>query len=53
MRVVDRVVTNRDLEAKLDTSDDWIRERTGIRERRIAQAIVWMAEGKPRNWKYM
>jgi len=32
----DRVVTNRDLEAKLDTSDDWIRERTGIRERRIA-----------------
>ena len=32
----DRVVTNHDLEQELDTSDQWIRERTGIRERRIA-----------------
>ena len=23
------------------------------RDRRIAQAVEWMAEGKPRNWKYM
>ena len=23
------------------------------RARRIAQAVEWMAEGKPRNWKYM
>ncbi len=30
------VVTNNDLAAKLDTSDEWIVERTGIRERRIA-----------------
>ncbi|MCS6854184.1 MAG: ketoacyl-ACP synthase III [Elioraea sp.] len=30
------VVTNDDLAARLDTSDEWIRERTGIRERRIA-----------------
>ncbi len=29
------VVTNADLEARLDTSDDWIIERTGIRERRV------------------
>jgi len=29
-------LTNADLEAKVDTSDQWIRERTGIRERRIA-----------------
>jgi len=28
-------VTNADLEARLDTSDHWITERTGIRERRI------------------
>jgi len=28
-------VTNADLEARLDTSDTWITERTGIRERRI------------------
>jgi 3-oxoacyl-[acyl-carrier-protein] synthase III len=32
----DRVVTNHDLEKELDTSDAWIQERTGIRERRIA-----------------
>ncbi len=29
------VVTNADLERTLDTSDAWIRERTGIRERRV------------------
>ena len=31
----DKVVTNQDLSARLDTSDAWIAERTGIRERRI------------------
>ena len=31
-----RVMTNDDLAAYVDTSDEWIRERTGIRERRIA-----------------
>ena len=31
-----RVLTNAELEAMVDTSDSWIRERTGIRERRIA-----------------
>ncbi|MGQ0433980.1 MAG: beta-ketoacyl-ACP synthase III [Microthrixaceae bacterium] len=31
----EKVVTNVDLEASLDTSDEWIRERTGIRERRV------------------
>lgn len=34
--VPDRVLTNSDLEHMVDTSDEWIRERTGIRERRIA-----------------
>jgi 3-oxoacyl-[acyl-carrier-protein] synthase-3 len=33
--VPEKVVTNVDLEATLDTSDEWIRERTGIRERRV------------------
>lgn len=32
-----RVVTNHDLERIVDTSDEWIRTRTGIRERRIAR----------------
>ncbi|MFN3286832.1 MAG: beta-ketoacyl-ACP synthase III [Sphingomonadaceae bacterium] len=31
-----RIVTNAELAARLDTSDAWIVERTGIRERRIA-----------------
>ena len=33
-----RIVTNDDLAAKLDTSDAWIQERTGIRQRHIADA---------------
>lgn len=32
----DNIVTNADLEKIVDTSDEWIRQRTGIRERRIA-----------------
>ena len=32
----ERVLTNADLEKLVDTSDSWIVERTGIRERRIA-----------------
>ena len=34
---------------------EWITEAKGedTRHRRLAQAIEWMAEGKPRNWKYM
>jgi 3-oxoacyl-[acyl-carrier-protein] synthase-3 len=32
----EKIVTNADLEKILDTSDRWIRERTGIHERRIA-----------------
>ena len=32
----ERVLTNADLERMVDTSDDWIVERTGIRERRLA-----------------
>lgn len=32
----DKVLTNQDLEKMVDTSDEWIRSRTGIEERRIA-----------------
>ena len=32
----ERILTNAELEKMVDTSDEWIRERTGIRERRIA-----------------
>ena len=33
-----KVLTNADLERMVATSDEWIRERTGIRERHIAGA---------------
>lgn len=33
----DKIVTNHDLEKMMDTSDQWIRERTGIRERRVVE----------------
>jgi len=36
MCVPNRVLTNADLEQLVDTSDEWIVTRTGIRERRIA-----------------
>ena len=34
---------------------EWIAEAKGeeTRQRRLASAIEWMAEGKARNWKYM
>lgn len=36
MALPERVLTNADLERIVDTSDEWIVERTGIRERRVA-----------------
>ncbi len=36
MSIPDKVVTNADLEKIVETSDEWITTRTGIRERRIA-----------------
>lgn len=32
----DKVLTNKDLEGMMDTSDEWIRERTGIKRRHVA-----------------
>ena len=43
-----QVVRNRDFEARLETSDQWIVERTGIRERRYAgpdETVATMAAG--------
>jgi len=40
MYVPDRVVTNKDLEQRMETSDEWIRQRSGIVERR------WIEEGQ-------
>ena len=37
--VPENVITNNDLAQIVDTSDDWIIERTGIRERRIVNGM--------------
>ncbi len=39
----EHVVTNQDLEKVLDTSDEWIVERTGIRERRMGSTTSELA----------
>jgi 3-oxoacyl-[acyl-carrier-protein] synthase-3 len=36
-----RILTNAELAGKVDTSDEWIVQRTGIRERRIAAPGEW------------
>ncbi|MBI4341863.1 MAG: ketoacyl-ACP synthase III [Candidatus Omnitrophica bacterium] len=37
MHVPEKVLTNADLEKMVETTDEWIRSRTGIQERRIAE----------------
>lgn len=47
----ERIVTNADFERTLDTSDQWIRERSGIRERRYSrddETIAYMASDAAR-----
>lgn len=42
--VPDKVLTNADLERIVDTTDQWIIERTGIRERRVVEPGVPLSE---------
>jgi 3-oxoacyl-[acyl-carrier-protein] synthase-3 len=47
----ERILTNKDLEQMVDTTDEWIRNRTGIERRHIAadtQTTADMAEGAAR-----
>ena len=43
MAVPNKVVTNDDLSERMETNDAWIRERTGIRERRIGGTTSGLA----------
>jgi 3-oxoacyl-[acyl-carrier-protein] synthase-3 len=48
----EKILTNRDLEKMVETSDEWIRDRTGITERHIAgekEYTVDLAEKAARN----
>lgn len=40
-----RIVTNKELEQMVETSDEWIRERTGIAERHVSvgETVVTLA----------
>ena len=43
----EKILSNADLERMVETSDEWIRERSGIRERRIAgehESVAFMAQ---------
>ena len=42
--VPERVVTNNDLAAFMDTSDEWIQQRTGIRQRRYSDGWTGAAD---------
>ncbi|HBG30566.1 beta-ketoacyl-ACP synthase III [Candidatus Macondimonas diazotrophica] len=47
-----KILTNADLEARIDTSDSWIRERTGIVQRHISapdETVSMMSEQAARN----
>lgn len=38
--IPEKIITNHDLEKMMDTTDEWIRTRTGIEERRIANENI-------------
>jgi 3-oxoacyl-[acyl-carrier-protein] synthase-3 len=45
----DKIVSNADLEKTLDTSDEWITDRSGIRERRVGDSTAELAIEAGRN----
>lgn len=48
-----RIVTNKELEQMVETSDEWIRERTGIGERHVSvgETVVTLAsEAAVKRW---
>ena len=45
----EKVVTNADLAELIDTTDEWIRDRTGIRERRVGAPTTTMGIEAGRN----
>ncbi len=50
--VPETVMTNADMEALVDTNDEWIRTRTGIRERRRLkpdESVTWLAAEASKN----
>ena len=53
--VPERVVTNDELSELVDTSDEWIATRTGIRQRRVAaerrRCPIWRSPPRGKRWR--
>jgi hypothetical protein len=49
--VPERVLTNADLSKLVDTSDEWITERTGIKERHVADPDQAASRPRGRRWR--
>ena len=48
-----KVLTNRDLEKQVETTDRWIVDRTGIRERHIAATAGSLSSGMWRDGTFI
>ena len=44
-----RILSNQDLEKMVDTSDEWIITRTGMKERRLAAQILLKSQRPPQS----
>ncbi len=51
MYVPKKIVTNHDLPKELETNDEWIRQRSGIIERRYADKGVVTSDLAKKLWK--
>ena len=44
----DKIITNDDMSKIVDTSDEWIKTRTGIRQRRLLRmmrpVVIWLSK---------
>ena len=40
----ERILTNKDLEELVETNDEWIVSRTGMKERRIAACLLYTSD---------
>jgi len=47
----EKIVTNADLERLVDTSDEWIRTRTGIKQRHVAAERIWRSMRRAARWR--
>ena len=52
MAVPETILTNQDLSEMVDTNDEWIRDRTGIKERHIAHCDKGYDSREPETYRH-